>query len=208
MAPVTTNVPPEVVYCRGRACHSFADCAVDGSCKYKSSSDEYRDRQPPVLDTIEKCPKVTVEDCTRLLKRAYPQETLDESIGAGVILTPPIQDFTGTIDGAGVKGSMTDATKPPLSLIDPTFILGLGAVLGFGAKKYAAGNWLRGMKWSEVMNGIKRHIASIEMGEMLDSDSGLPHVYHASCGIMFLARFTTDPSYKQFDDRLFAKAGV
>jgi len=172
--------------------------------------DSYANQQPPLLDTIERT-QIADEAGYQDTEWWTSPEAYDAAIASGKIVgvsvpKTAVKDYTGTIDGTGVKGSMTDASKPPLSLIDPTFILGLGAVLGFGARKYAAGNWLKGMKWSEVLNGIKRHLAAIETGEMIDSDSGLPHVYHASCGIMFLARFTTDPAYKQFDDRLFAKA--
>ena len=53
------------------------------------------------------------------------------------------QDFTGTIDGAGYKGSMDDSSKPQLTQVPPPFIAGVAQVLMHGAKKYARGNWMR-----------------------------------------------------------------
>lgn len=115
------------------------------------------------------------------------------------------QDFNGTIDGVGYKGSMDDPEKPPISLVTRTFIWAVARVLGIGATKYSRGNWMRGMSFTEVANGILRHVTAWISGETYDQETGENHLAHAACGIMFLLTFQEGPrasEYEQFDDRL------
>lgn len=63
----------------------------------------------------------------------------------------------------------------------PTAIAGVATVSGFGATKYAWNGW------RYVDNGIDRytdamvrHLASEAQGEVLDSESGLPHAWHVA----------------------------
>lgn len=119
---------------------------------------------------------------------------------------PGKQDFDGTVDGGGYKKRMDDPKKLQPSMIPPTFIEGVTQVLMFGAKKYARGNWMRGMSFTDVLDAIKTHTLAIERGEDLDADSGLPHIYHIGCGLAFLSWYQFGPNaaqYTQFDDRLF-----
>lgn len=85
---------------------------------------------------------------------------------------------------AGIKH---DSNKPPINLVDPDYIEGLASVLGFGAKKYAAHNWRAGINYSRLIAAAYRHLGAINKGEDVDSESGLPHVYHLACSTMFLA---------------------
>ena len=117
-----------------------------------------------------------------------------------------VEDFTGTVDGKGVKQVMTDP-KTGLEMISPYFLEGVGDVLTYGANKYARNNWLRGMSYATVFGGIMRHLWAWFRGEDIDlkekGGSGLPHLYHAAGGIMFLIHYTNKPEYVTFDDRVF-----
>lgn len=116
------------------------------------------------------------------------------------------QDFDGVIDGVGYKRSMDDPTKPPMSLVPPELSVEVAKVLGFGAKKYARGQWMRGMSFSEVADALERHLRAWQAGEDIDPDSGLPHLAHIGCCTAFLLHFTEGPrkaEYARFDDRLF-----
>jgi hypothetical protein len=84
-------------------------------------------------------------------------------------------------------GTKYDSGKPPIDLVDPEYIEGLAAVLGFGANKYAAHNWRGGIQYSRLIAAAYRHLGAINKGEDLDPESGLPHVYHLGCCNMFLA---------------------
>ena len=84
-----------------------------------------------------------------------------------------------------------DLDKPRVSLIEPQFILGLAAVLTFGAKKYEAHNWKK-MTASDiprVKDSLLRHTLAYLGGEQLDPESDLPHLHHMTCNIMFLDYF-------------------
>jgi hypothetical protein len=93
--------------------------------------------------------------------------------------------------------------KSGVHMIDPKFILGVGDVLTYGANKYAANNWMRGMSWTEAFGGVCRHLLAWFWGKDLDDESGLPHLHHAACGIMFLSYYSRKEQYQQFDDRVF-----
>lgn len=85
------------------------------------------------------------------------------------------------------SGVKHDAGKIQLGLISTRFLRGLGQVLTFGAKKYAAHNWRKGMVTSRYYDALQRHLLAWNDGEDLDPESQLPHLYHAACCLMFLA---------------------
>lgn len=93
------------------------------------------------------------------------------------------------IEPAAVKGAKHDGAKTRLELVDAIAIEGLGDVLTFGAKKYAAHNWRGGIEYSRILGALKRHLSAIERGEDIDPESGLPHVDHLGCCWMFLSNF-------------------
>jgi hypothetical protein len=84
-------------------------------------------------------------------------------------------------------GKKNDSEKPPMALLDPSFLEGVASVLGFGANKYAAHNWRSGIAVSRLISAAYRHLGAINKGEDTDPESGLPHVYHLGCCVMFLA---------------------
>ena len=62
-------------------------------------------------------------------------------------------------------------------------------VLEFGALKYEDNNWLRGCEWSRYWTACMRHITAWWMGESVDAETGLSHLAHAGCCILFLLGF-------------------
>lgn len=89
--------------------------------------------------------------------------------------------------------------KMRLDLISPLAIKELALVLENGAKKYGDNNWRKGMPWTQVIASLKRHLHSFESGEDRDPESGLLHLGHAMCNIMFLIDYYQ--SFPQGDDR-------
>ncbi len=63
------------------------------------------------------------------------------------------------------------------------------AVFAYGAKKYAAWNWIKGMNWSIPVACIVRHALAILNGEVNDPESGLPHRGHIACNLVMLAQY-------------------
>lgn len=79
-----------------------------------------------------------------------------------------------------------DGEKPRMDLLDRYAIEQLASVLTFGAKKYAAHNWRKGLQYSRLVAAAMRHIQAFNDGEDNDPESGLSHVAHAMCCMMFL----------------------
>ena len=89
--------------------------------------------------------------------------------------------------GAGLK---YDGGKPRPSLLFngmPRALSHVIDVLTFGAQKYEAHSW------QEVENGIERyndaklrHMLSLAKGEEVDAESGIEHLAHEACNILFV----------------------
>lgn len=62
-------------------------------------------------------------------------------------------------------------------------------VFTYGKKKYAAWNWAKGMAWSVCIACIGRHFERLAMGELMDPESGEPHIGHVMCNIVMLAHY-------------------
>lgn len=80
--------------------------------------------------------------------------------------------------------------KAPLSMVleAKEALVGCASVLAFGAKKYARGNWHKGLQHTEVADSVLRHLSSYLAGEDKDPESNLLHVDHILCNALFLAQ--------------------
>lgn len=83
-------------------------------------------------------------------------------------------------------GLKFDDGKPRMDLIDPEFLEDMGAVLGYGAKKYAQHNWRNGLHVSRTIAAIYRHLGAINRGEDRDPESGHLHSAHLGVNVQFL----------------------
>lgn len=103
----------------------------------------------------------------------------------------------GQIQITGVK---KDEGKPRWELVPFDAIRGVVEILTFGAKKYAARNWERGIAYGRVFGAIMRHLTAWWGGENLDPESGKSHLDHAMCELMFLSSYEKR-GMTSFDDR-------
>jgi hypothetical protein len=71
----------------------------------------------------------------------------------------------------------------------PNWMNDAARVFEYGAKKYAAWNWAKGMDWSVPIGCILRHTQKIIDGEELDEESGMPHTGHITCNMIMLDWF-------------------
>jgi len=62
-------------------------------------------------------------------------------------------------------------------------------VLEAGAEKYSDNNWARGCVWSRYWSACMRHVTAWWRGESADPETGLSHLAHAGCCILFLLAF-------------------
>ena len=79
-----------------------------------------------------------------------------------------------------------DLGKPPLNLIPGGPLNQIAMVLAHGAQKYGAYNWREGFHWGRLTSAALRHIHAWNDGEDLDPETGLSHLAHASCCLLFL----------------------
>ena len=105
-----------------------------------------------------------------------------------------------TASGGSGGGAMKfDGDKLPVNLLSTEALNQTAAVLKFGADKYHAHNWRDGFAWSRPLAAAMRHIMAFNDGEDLDPESGLSHLAHAACCIMFLLEF--EKTHPELDDR-------
>lgn len=83
-------------------------------------------------------------------------------------------------------GAKYDTDKPRMELLDSYAMEQLAKVLTFGAKKYAAHNWRKGISKSRLIAAALRHIFAYLGGVDKDEETGLSHIAHAMCCCMFI----------------------
>jgi hypothetical protein len=92
-----------------------------------------------------------------------------------------------------------DDGKPGMNLLSREALEQIALVMDFGKQKYDAHNWRKGFQWSRPLSAAIRHIMAFNDGEDKDPESGLSHLAHAACCIMFLLEF--EKTHKDLDDR-------
>lgn len=100
-------------------------------------------------------------------------------------------------------GTKHDAGKVQVELLSPSWLIGVGRVLTFGAQKYAAHNWRKGIALSRLLGACLRHVLAYLGGEDLDPESGLSHLLHASCCLQFA--YELSENRPDLDDRFKIK---
>jgi hypothetical protein len=88
------------------------------------------------------------------------------------------------------EGVKFDDNKPRFDLIAPEAEEALARILTFGADKYEGRNWEKGMKWGRVYGAMRRHLNAFILGEEIDKESGMPHLWHAYCCLHFLVTYS------------------
>lgn len=79
-----------------------------------------------------------------------------------------------------------DGDKLGVHLLPVRALEEITKVLDFGAKKYAPNNWRRVDRRSRYYSAALRHLFAYWRGEDFDPESGLRHLAHAGCCVMFL----------------------
>ena len=93
-----------------------------------------------------------------------------------------------------MSGRKDDSGKAPWHLLPWCAVREVVAVLAFGAGKYGPNNWqqVEGAQ-DRYFSAAQRHLVAWREGERLDAESGLPHLAHAACCLLFLLWFEVRP---------------
>lgn len=96
-----------------------------------------------------------------------------------------------------------DKDKTDWSLVPMECVEDIAKVLEFGAKKYSPNNWREGsgFSYTRVLNSLFRHIFAFARGQDLDPETGLSHLAHAGCNILFLLYYVKNRDKYTNDDR-------
>lgn len=86
-----------------------------------------------------------------------------------------------------------DAGKARWDLLPWAALSVVVEVLSYGARKYAPENWRHVPDARDRYTAAAlRHIAAWRMGERVDAESGLHHLAHAVCCLLFLLAFEVE----------------
>ena len=86
------------------------------------------------------------------------------------------------------EGKKYDTGKLRWDLLQYDCIEDVVKILTFGAEKYGPNNW-QGVEPFEdrYFAALMRHLVAFRKGEKIDPESGLSHLAHAMCNVIFLS---------------------
>ena len=130
-----------------------------------------------------------------------PQEMLDQyDFWPGSIpqLTPTTSDSEPQSEAIKYDNNKTDWSLMPWEAIED-----IVKVLEFGAKKYSRWNWTEGsgFSYTRIVSSLLRHTFAWVRGEDKDPESGLSHLAHMGCNIVFLLYYNRYKDRYNNDDR-------
>lgn len=82
-----------------------------------------------------------------------------------------------------------DSAKPRTDLLPADALLGAARAFGYGAKKYADWNYLKGdgLPWGKMLGAAFRHLLAWSLGEDIDEESKLHHLDLAAAEVLMLS---------------------
>lgn len=84
------------------------------------------------------------------------------------------------------EGVKHDQQKIRWDLVPYDAVNEIAKVLTFGAAKYEARNWEKGMDWSRAFGALQRHLTRWFHGQDKDKETQLTHLANAGCCLFFL----------------------
>ena len=99
------------------------------------------------------------------------------------------------------NGRKYDGGKLEYGLLPPLALEETVKVLTFGAQKYERDNWQKVPDSKRrYFDAMQRHVWAWKQGEQIDEESGIHHLAHAMCCMMFL--YEHDVKYAVGDEVL------
>ena len=99
----------------------------------------------------------------------------------------PVNDIVKASQTATTGGRKFDGNKLEYGLLPPFALEETVKVLTFGAQKYERDNWKKVPDSKRrYFDALQRHVWAWKQGEQIDPESGMHHLAHAMCCLMFL----------------------
>ena len=97
------------------------------------------------------------------------------------------EDLKKSQDRNHTGGRKFDGGKLQYGLLPPKALKDVVEVLTFGAEKYEPDNWKRVPDANRrYFDAAMRHLWAYKEGEQLDPETGVSHLAHATCCILFM----------------------
>lgn len=136
------------------------------------------------------CP-ICGEGMTRLVSQLEMNElpASNSFIGDPPPKIPPgMEEMLRKLCEPAAPGIKHDSEKDPWNLLPWNAVGSVVKVLAHGALKYSPDNWRKVEPYRErYFAAAMRHLVAWWLGEKLDPESGLPHISHAICCLLFIA---------------------
>jgi hypothetical protein len=98
-----------------------------------------------------------------------------------------VKDIIKASQTATTGGRKFDGNKLEYGLLPPIALEETVKVLTFGAQKYERDNWKKVPDSKRrYFDALQRHMWAWKKGEQMDPESGMHHLAHAMCCLMFL----------------------
>ena len=143
-----------------------------------------------------KCPEHPEKNCRVIDTHSIHEHTMPGNT---------FHEYEDLVNSSLETGTHHDQGKPSLALLSRISLEDTARVMDFGAAKYSTHNWHKGISWTAIMSSALRHLYAFNDGEDLDEESGLSHLAHAMCDVMFLLEYY-HLDMSEFDDRWKVKA--
>ena len=110
-----------------------------------------------------------------------------DEYGKDSITLEPVFDEIKLSQTATTGGRKFDGNKLEYGLLPAYALEETVRVLTFGAQKYERDNWKKVPDSKRrYFDALQRHVWAWKQGEQIDPESGLHHLAHAMCCLMFL----------------------
>ena len=94
---------------------------------------------------------------------------------------------------SGLAGRKDDNGKDRWDLLPLAATKDVVKVLTYGAAKYSDDNWrIVPDAYNRYYSAAMRHLAAWRLGQECDPETGLSHLAHATCCLLFLATFDSE----------------
>ena len=133
-------------------------------------------------------------------KKTDPSTVISMPTGwSAAVVSSPEQVAAAIKQEVTSGGLKYDTGKPRMDLLPAYSLEQIALVLGVGAQKYSSWNWSKGIAYSRLLGACLRHLYAWARREKSDPESGLSHLAHAGCCILFL--LWMEKNRQDLDDR-------
>jgi hypothetical protein len=124
----------------------------------------------------------TMEDCVKGIIRMLSIITKDDDAAVPPTFIPLLQAYSYRASLIYLNLPFHDSPIFDFRAFEP-----MAEVMEMGAKKYSPNNWRKGYvdKFSAA-DSLYRHLREVIIGNPTDEESGLSHMGHIMCNVMFL----------------------